>query len=216
MQPIVGTIRALYNSFVVNVESTQISSIDYRGMALQAESELKFDVAEECWRRSIEFARKEKQDAAFLNDLLERMSDFYDKTHRFDLAIRASLESFTLKQTAFGTNSTTVAAAANGLASLYFRAGDATNAVRYGLLCLQGMEKNFGPLSESVALACLNLATMEISRRNYETATEYLARAQSARIKVYGERHDKTAQVAIAQANLLKIMYPDTEVGTQK
>ncbi len=204
MQPIVGTIRAFYNSFVVDMQAQEITPNDYKEMARQAESEDKIDVAEECWRRARNIARREDLDAQ-LNNILDEMSSFYDRAHKFDLAILASLESFTLKQTVFGTNSTTVAAAADTLASLYFRSGDVDNAARYGLLCLEGLERNFGELSEVSAVACLNLATVEISRRNYTNATNYLKRALNARVSVYGEAHEKTAQVAATLAELPSI-----------
>lgn len=213
MQPIVGTIRAFYNSLVLDMQAPEITANDYREMALKAESEDKLEVAEECWRRAVAIAREEKVDSSLLNNTLDGMSSFYDRAHRFDLAIHASLESFALKQTVFGTNSTTVAAAADILASLYFRSGDVSNAARYGALCLEGLERNFGKLSEVSAIACLNLSTVEISRRNYLRATNYLKLALNARVSVYGKAHAKTAQVATILAEVFELINSDTSNG---
>ncbi len=209
MQPILGNILAKCMGLMVTMGTSTIVLADYKTLALQAESENNYVLAEELWRRALSIAREEKHQASILNELLERLSCLHERTGNLEAAIQTALESFALKQVAFGSKSTTVAAAADRLASLYFRAGDGKTSIRYGLLCLEGLEATFGKFSEPVATASLNLATVQFTRRKFAEAEKHLNYALNARLKVYGAQHEKTVQVAAYHADLLRKMHPE-------
>ncbi len=183
-------------------DNKPISIDEYKVLALKAEADGHYEMVEECWRRAIDLARQQRENASILNALLECISNFYARINKFDLAIEPALESWRLKLDAFGSNSTMFASAADRLAALYFSAGDMNNALRYGLFSLQSVEVIFGNYSDAVADACLNLATVHRLRNDFEDAKHYLDRAYSIRASLFGAQDQRTVQVAAAQLDL--------------